>query len=219
MSGKSALWLWGIPHATDDDPVEATVPVGCKVRSRAGLLVRRATVPPQDVIVMGELRVTNAERTAWDLARGPDLVEAVVALDAMAGKRLVTREQLLARCEGNSSRARHAIEMMDGRAESPQESRVRVHLIVAGLPAPIPQFEIVHNGRLVARVDLAWPHVKVALEYDGEWHNDRDQFRKDRRRLNALTKSGWTVFFVTADTLRNLPALVVELREVLGVPV
>jgi very-short-patch-repair endonuclease len=54
------------------------------------------------------------------------------------------------------------------------------------------------RGARVARVDFAWPDRKVALEYDGLWHADPEQFAKDRRRLNRLREAGWTVVFVTA---------------------
>lgn len=210
---RSALWIFGIEHAQPDDPVEVSLSSRRKVRGRPGLAIEQATIGPQDIIEISGLRVTSAERTAWDLARGRDLVEAVVDLDAMAARRLVTREQLLARGR------RRAIELMDGRAESPQESRLRVHVILGGLPAPTPQFEIFHNGQRIARVDLAWPQAKVALEYDGEWHGNRDQFRKDRRRINTLNSAGWTVLFVTADRLRSdLPALISEIHTVLVRP-
>lgn len=212
VSGLSAAWILGVDLVSDNDPVRLTVPPRHWYKGGDGIAVRRQQIDAEEIQRWGPVRHTTAERTAWDLARGRDLVEAVVALDAMAGKRLVSREQLLVRSNGTITRA---IELMDGRAESPPESRVRVHLILAGLPAPTPQFEVFHNGRWVARVDLAWPDARVAVEYDGEWHNDRDQFRKDRRRLNALTKSGWKVIFVTADTLRNVPALVDDIRKFL----
>lgn len=215
LVNRSALWMFGVEHARPEDPVEVAVPPARRVRNRTGIRVLQATIPPEDIVVINELRVTSAERTAWDLAHGPDLVEAIVMLDAMAARRLVSQEQLTKRLGTRRTRARRAIELMDGRVESPPESRLRVHLILAGLPVPTPQFDIFHNGQRIARVDLAWPDAKLAVEYDGEWHNDRVQFRKDRRRLNALTKAGWTVLFVTADTLRDVPALVGEVRAVL----
>jgi hypothetical protein len=80
-------------------------------------------LPEEDVVVRGGLRLTTAARTAWDLARQPDLVEAVVALDALAGSRLVTLPELQLRLDEayarkGSRRARRAIGLMDPRAES-----------------------------------------------------------------------------------------------------
>jgi very-short-patch-repair endonuclease len=53
----------------------------------------------------------------------------------------------------------------------------------------------------VARVDFAWPAAKIALEYEGRWHGERQNVARDRRRLNRLTAAGWTVVFVTAEDL------------------
>jgi very-short-patch-repair endonuclease len=50
----------------------------------------------------------------------------------------------------------------------------------------------------VARVDFAWPELRIALECDGfEFHSDRATFRRDRRRWTALTRAGWRVIVVT----------------------
>jgi very-short-patch-repair endonuclease len=56
---------------------------------------------------------------------------------------------------------------------------------------------------VVARVDLGYPEQKLAIEYDGAWHGERDQFTKDRARLNRLLAAGWRVLFVTAADLRD----------------
>jgi very-short-patch-repair endonuclease len=51
-------------------------------------------------------------------------------------------------------------------------------------------------------VDLADPEARVAIEYDGIWHADIGQFRRDRRRPNRLV-AGWTVLHLTATGLRD----------------
>ncbi len=53
-------------------------------------------------------------------------------------------------------------------------------------------------GRQVAKVDLGWPEHRLAVEYDGLWHAEPEQFGKDRARLNRLTAAGWRVVLVTA---------------------
>ncbi|MCZ2822403.1 hypothetical protein O2V63_18845 [Modestobacter sp. VKM Ac-2977] len=76
------------------------------------------------------------------------------------------------------------------RAESPQETRVRLLLAAHGLPAPVAQFEVRADGRFLARVDFGWPERRVALEYDGVWHDGPGQFVRDRQRLSALAAAG-----------------------------
>jgi hypothetical protein len=57
---------------------------------------------------------------------------------------------------------------MDDGAESPQETVARLALIDAGLPAPTTQVKIFGRyGEFLARVDMAYQEVKVAIEYEG----------------------------------------------------
>ena len=63
--------------------------------------------------------------------------------------------------------------LADGRAESPPESRLRVRLVLAGLPPPVSQHPVRLPNGAVAHPDLAWPagpgpgvtgpHERVAL--------------------------------------------------------
>jgi very-short-patch-repair endonuclease len=87
-----------------------------------------------------------------------------------------------------------------------------VVLALAGIET-VPQFTV-RDDRLgfVARVDLALPELKVAIEYDGAWHGDAPQLTKDRRRMNALTAAGWKILFVTAADMRDPVALVAKVR-------
>ena len=72
------------------------------------------------------------------------------------------------------------------------------------------------DGRHLARVDFAWPQQRLALEYDGVWHGEAGQFRRDRQRLNRLTSAGWRVIFVTAADLLNPDALLRRIAQALG---
>jgi very-short-patch-repair endonuclease len=86
--------------------------------------------------------------------------------------------------------------------------------MLAGIPRPETQHVISRAGRFVARVDLAWPDLKIAIEYDGLWHDDPEQFHRDRRRLNRILGDDWIVLHVTAKRLReDFDGFLVELRE------
>jgi very-short-patch-repair endonuclease len=82
----------------------------------------------------------------------------------------------------------------------------------AGAPTPVPQYEVRDdNGRFLARVDLAYPQWRIALEYEGDHHRERAQFRRDIARLNALRQAGWVVLRFTADdVLRHSQLLVAQ---------
>ncbi|WP_218617358.1 endonuclease domain-containing protein [Cryptosporangium aurantiacum] len=143
-------------------------------------------------------------RTAWEIASEPDLIEAVVALDVLFRAKRPRREAMDSWVATfPDSQAAKAITLADARAESPQESRTRVQITLAGFPPPTPQHKVVVNGRVIARLDLAWPDAKVAVEYDGIWHADAQQLRSDRARLNQLIDAGWTVLHLTSLDLKD----------------
>ncbi|MGY2127290.1 endonuclease domain-containing protein [Blastococcus sp. SYSU DS0617] len=114
------------------------------------------------------------------------------------------------------ARVRAVCALADGLAESPPETRVRLLLRGRGVPTPVAQYEVRHDGRFVARVDFAWPELEVALEYDGAWHGEKGQFARDRRRLNRLQEAGWRVVFVTAADLHDPVRLLAMVRAALA---
>ena len=66
----------------------------------------------------------------------------------------------------------------------------------------------------LARPDLCWPDVKVALEYDGDTHRTtRKQWRDDIARREVLEDHGWVLVVVTADDLRDRPGVIVRRVE------
>lgn len=88
-----------------------------------------------------------------------------------------------------------------------------MRLTLAGIIGLVAQFGVMRDGSFVARVDLALPQVKIAIEYDGRWHASTSQLERDRLRLNRLLGAEWIVFHVTADQLRgNLDELIRDLR-------
>jgi hypothetical protein len=90
-----------------------------------------------------------------------------------------------------------------------------VLLLTSGLAA-VPQYVVRDaDGRFIARVDLAFPEHRVAIEYDGAWHGKPGQLAHDRRRLNALVAAGWTVLHVTATDLHEPQSLVGVVRQLL----
>lgn len=97
-----------------------------------------------------------------------------------------------------------ALRSADPRAESPMESRMRMALVLAGLPAPAVQHEVVTDaGRF--RLDLAYPSAWLALEYGGAEHRTPHRARADLVREAALVRQGWTVLRFTAYTVLHRP--------------
>jgi very-short-patch-repair endonuclease len=88
---------------------------------------------------------------------------------------------------------------------------------LSGLPAPVPRFEIVHEGTWLARVDLARPEARVVVEHEGEHHVDGLQVGRDDVRLRRLVAARRTVIRLSAADLRSMDDVVRRIGETLGV--
>jgi hypothetical protein len=221
FSGLSAAALRAVPGIGDLVPVTVTVPRDRPWGPMAGVRIDRSALSPDEVQTVDRLAVTEWSRTLWDVARMPDGPDAVAVLDAVVrefpvlDRRLPTVAERY-RTRPGGLRAATNLALVDGRAESPMESRLRVLLVTAGLPTPVPQHRVFdRSGRFVARLDLAWPDRQVAVEYDGRWHGAPAQFDRDRRRLNALVAARWTVVHVTAPVVGDIGPLVRQIRDAL----
>ena len=95
-------------------------------------------------------------------------------------------------------------------SESPMETRLRVLGLESGLPRPVAQLNVFDPWRVfVARLDLAYPELKVAVEFDGALH--WEQRREDDRRRDALRRLGWIVLVFSADDIFTTPGRTVSL--------
>ena len=73
-----------------------------------------------------------------------------------------------------------------------------------GLPKPIPQYVVRHNGRFIARVDAALPQYKISFEYQSyQWHMGKRAIERDNRRRRKLQAVQWTEIGVTGADLRS----------------
>ncbi|MEZ0165925.1 endonuclease domain-containing protein [Kineococcus sp. LSe6-4] len=218
VTGRSQATLLGVELRRWEDEVEVLVPAPAGARWTAvqGIALRRArTVDPG--APRDGVPVATAERMAFDATTRMPLAEAVANLDALVRGGAVALPALrrwLDEVHGpHVVAARKAAELCDPRAESRQESVVRVVLHGAGLPVVPGVVVRDRSGGFVARLDLALEEFRVAVEYDGEWHALRQQLTKDRRRLAALRDAGWEVVHVTAPMLSDPQAFVDTVRR------
>jgi hypothetical protein len=220
VTGCSAATVWGVPLAGPRDDVEVTMPPTTRMVRVQGVRTRRARLAADDVRRRHGLAVTTPSATALRLASVLSQDAAVVAIDQLIGTGVVDLGEIrdmAAQARGpGSTRARAAANLADGLAESPPETRLRILIGRSPLPPPVAQFRVVHENRFCARVDFAWPDRKVALEYDGLWHAETDQFEKDRGRLNRLREAGWQVVFVTAADMRRPEEVLRRIAVALG---
>jgi len=200
-SHRSAAALWSLRGVAWPGP-EITV-AGDAKPLRSGVAVHRSPLVRADVGRRGSIPVTRPARTLLDLAGvEPELVEG--ALDDALVRGLTTVgsiDRMLARA-GAHGRAGTALvrdiiaERQAGRrsSESPLEDRLIDLLRRHGLPEPVRQHEVILGDGRLARIDLAYLDVKLAIEADGRvWHSGRTDFSRDRRRANRLAAIGWTL--------------------------
>jgi very-short-patch-repair endonuclease len=186
--------------------VELIVPRDKTLRRHPGLRVHRMAVCEQDITWWRGFPITTPARTGFDLARGPNLIEAVIGLDALLGQGLTTLDEMAVYAKRplpGRARARRAMALAATGAESPMETRTRLVLVLAGLPPPERQHEV-RDGSFVARFDLAYPEYRLGIEYDGAHHRDLEVFQRDAVRANRLRLRGWLILRFTAnDVLRH----------------
>ena len=219
FSGRTAGWLHGLDLAPCD-PIEVTAREGAGISGRSGVAVRRAKLETAEIVLLAGFPATSAVRTVCDLASRLPLVDAVAAVDMALHKQLVATAQLesaLASRQGSKGvvRLRQALGLADKNAESPMETRLRLLLVLAGLPRPETQVAL-HDeeGRFLGRPDLFYRSHRLAIEYDGASH--RDNLTGDNRRQNLLVNAGYRILRFTADdVLRGPDAVVAQVGKAL----
>jgi very-short-patch-repair endonuclease len=137
----------------------------------------------------------------------PELIEAIdlVARPGRQGVRTL-RDAVQAYAVGSSE------------ADSVLEVRFLRLVERSGLPKPRIQYEIRHDGVLVARVDFFFPGVRLIVELDGLGaHRTATALQRDLERQNRLVGLGFTVLRFTWHDVVNRPDYVVEsIKRALG---
>jgi hypothetical protein len=179
---------------------------------------------PEDWLEIGGVRVTTPLRTTMDLGCTLSRRKALAAMDALMrayGFSHADMRRLLPRYFRRRGvvQLRELLPLVDPRAESRGESWTRLEIHDRGLPSPEPQYWVLVAGAPTYRLDLAYPHARVAVEYDGEEFHSSDEDRAaDRKRRRWLRDHGWTVIVVDKNSFTEEAAnvWVAELRAALG---
>lgn len=189
-------------------PVETCEHVGVLLpgQRRRRLGVRSHVVPPETrVLVVEGVRLADPVSTFVQLTSRLPLVELVVVGDYVVRKGWCTPEQLVARCrastEAHACEALAAASYVRAGVDSPMESRLRMLLVLAGLPEPEVNFVVRdEHGAVLRRYDLYYADVRVLVEYDGRQHaDDAAQWNEDLARREELDEDGRRIIVVTAE--------------------
>jgi len=191
---------------------------------RAGVAAHLGTITAQTTICDG-VPISTPEQAFLDLASvGVSLVDLVVAGDSMVKVNDLDPLRFLASADGyegrNARRARRAAALVRAGVDSPMETRIRLLVVLAGLPEPHVNFIVrVADGRWRWRFDLCYPEYKLIIEYDGRQHAyDAAQWSHDLERREWLDQDGWRILIVISegiygDPLRTLQRVRSALEE------
>jgi len=133
--------------------------------------------------------------------------------------RLARKSQRVCRRESGHrgfARLERVVGLAEPATESPMETRLRMVLVLAGLPRPAVQVPIYDQpGRFLGRPDLYYATVRLGLEYDGASH--RGSLASDTQRQNRLLAAGIRLLRFTAADVRGAPDLIVrQVRAVIA---
>ena len=198
VSHRSAAVLWGV-SGFRPGPLEITVPPGRSGRNAlAGCTARRV-----DGVLRDGVPVTRPVPDAADLAGvvSGDLLEE--AVDDALCRRLCRLDEL----HGGGPALRECWRRGTGTGWRRGWRR-------CGWCGPCwrrgcrrrcgsTRFWV--GGVLIARVDLAYPPFRLAMELDGfRWHAGRRPFRSDRLRRNRIEAAGWRLLEAAPEDIGAL---------------
>jgi hypothetical protein len=200
--GVAASALHGAKWVDDDIPIELVA----AARHQRGMVIRYDTVHEDEITTVAGHRATTPARTAFDLARRLPRGKAVERIDALMNACPFQIEDVMLIAKRHPGlrglrRLRVALPLVDGGAESPRETWLRLIFVDAGLPRPTTQFVVYdETSRHVRRIDMVWEEFKVGAEYDGEQHlTSRRQYALDVQVNRVLQRLDWHVIHVIKE--------------------
>lgn len=226
LLGRSAAWAHGACWAGVDEPVTVAIVTAHQLARTSEVVPHLATLGASDVVGTPLGPATSLARTAFDLARGVGsqdrtFADRVADVDALvrATRLDVATAQAAAHAYAGLRGVRDARRVLaaarDG-VDSRPETRLRLLLVGAGFPEPVTQCPVVgRDGRVVARLDLGWPELRLGCEYDGEVHLEPRQVRRDLRRHNAIRAEGWSVLQVDRHQMARPDDVVAQMHSLM----
>jgi hypothetical protein len=205
VSGVTVLQLRGLDLGPSE-PLRFLTVSPRQVRRPALRVTRVRTLPPNDG------RCVTPEGAFITAAGTLDLVDLVAAGDWLVKRRLATPDSLVAMTAGVQLRgcanARRAASLVRRRVDSVRETRLRLLLVLAGLPEPDCNVPLGTKQWFIGTPDLVYQVFHVVVEYEGDQHRRKGQWTYDIGRYEDFTADGWTVIRVTSERMSSPIALV-----------
>lgn len=184
------------PHLV---PVVTHPVSGLRVSSPAATwaMLGAVVLHPYDLVAVADhvVRIRRPPHTRpWQETASPLCTTVQLASALAAGRRV------------GAARSAAALARVRTGSDSRPETWTRLTLVDAGLPEPVLDYDVFDRVcGFVARVDMAYPLWRIAVEYDGHHHGIGEQWECDVERHAALEAAGWRVIRVTATLLFQHP--------------
>jgi hypothetical protein len=209
----TAAELHGIAGLRRTEEIHVSLPGPLARARRHGepdVVVHQLSRGPGAITWRYGIPVTTPLATTVDVILQADRFAAVSVLDSALNRRLIddadfARIPALIRGRRGAVGARRLLGEVDGRAQSPLETRTRLRCVDGKVPPDVVQVDVRdRDGYLLGMGDLGWRAARVVAEADGAGpHGTPDALFEDRQRQNRFMNAGWIVLrFTWADTLR-----------------
>jgi hypothetical protein len=216
FSHVTAARLWGIRlpwRLMTDDTLDVGVPSPKRAQAARGIRGHKLRLGIGDLEMLGDIPVTSAPRTWFDIAPLLSDEELLAAGDSLLWESgpLTTPVALatgLSRHRGAA--VRRIAPHLSSRADSAPESAFRWRFTLAGLPEAVANLQLFDTaGNRVARPDLAFPDFREAFDYEGDHHRtDPTQWQRDIQRVRRLEAIDWHLTRGAAGDLRDSRELI-----------
>ena len=209
VADRSAAALHGIDvldyAELDVVPKLEVVSVNAAATRRGGMLGGERDLSRDEVCRVGGVPVTTPVRTACDIACLRGRHRALATLDAFREQHGLTERDLISmlpRFVGRRGviQLRELIGLSTTGRDSQAESWVAIDIHDEGYPMPKAQTWVDLPGWGRVKIENAYEHLRIGVEYDGEEHHSAEaDVAHDSGRRAALADADWAIIVVRRD--------------------
>jgi very-short-patch-repair endonuclease len=227
VSHRSAAFLWGLEGFGAPGRVDITVPRHNRPALRPAVVIHESRdLELADARRRWNVPVTGPARTFLDVAAvADDELTVLRALDEVRRLGHASWADLWSSLFRHARKgrpgigpARAALHARAGkRVPDTEFARLFLRMIdAAGLPEPRSEVDVTLAGHRY-RIDCAYPECLVAIELDGQGHDEPVQIEADARREAHLRSAGWIALRFTWRRFSCEPdGVLADLRAVLS---
>ena len=189
-------------------------------------------LPTEDVVTVGSIPVTSSTRSLLELTTTSPVEASLCVADDFLHRELTTEVRLAVMYDAmrhwpNSLTTDLVLRLARRESESVGETRVRYTCWRYAIPCPRLQVPVLDgHGRVVARVDMAWPEHGVFLEFDGfvkystllrPGETASEVVVREKQREDLVRElTGWTCIRVTWADLADPARLAARIKAALA---